>query len=329
MAKINQSGKKTAGFTLIELLVVIAIIAILAALLLPALAGAKQQSQGVKCLSNLHQLTVGVLAYDTDSRGYLPANEEGNFVNIDTETPPPAVKPWVNGNLNYSGGVAGTDGIGSDTNLAYLVSSLYTSTGPYIGGPGVFKCPADPSGAFGASGPPRVRSISMNQAIGCCLDGSPGGTQDLDGQTGGWLSGSGTEGGPGTWNIYLKESDMSRPSPANLWLFTDEHCDSINDGAFAVQMDPISDLSANWIDHPSPFHGGACGFTFADGHSVIHKWRDPEWKSVLRYTPLFQTGWGQTEVTTKPRTVDLRWIAEHTSAHVNANQNYDFSYVPD
>jgi prepilin-type processing-associated H-X9-DG protein len=173
----------------------------------------------------------------------------------------------------------------------------------------------------------------MNQAIGCCLDGTAGvaNNPDGDGQTGGWLSGNGSQGGPGLWNIYLKDSDVSRPSPANLWLFLDEHCDSINDGAFAVQMDTISDLSANWIDHPSSLHGGACGFSFTDGHAVIHKWRDPNWKTVLRYPPLFQNtnGYPQTKVTTPASTIDLRWLGGHTSAYSDPTENYNFSMVPD
>jgi len=332
-SQIGRGVEKSLGFTLIELLVVIAIIAILAALLLPTLVLAKQRAQAVKCMSNMRQHTLGWAMYNADNRGYFPADEEGDFTAIDTATPPPPVLPWVNGWLNYAGGTVGSDGMESDTNVNYLVNGKYTSTGPYIKNPGVFKCPADPSCDKGASGTSRVRSISMNQAIGCCLDGTAGvaGNKDGDGQTGGWLSGNGNEGGPGPWNVYIKDSDLTRPSPANLWLFLDEHPDSINDGAFAVQMDPISNTYANWIDHPSCLHAGACAFTFTDGHAVIHKWVDPQWKTVLRYVPLFQNGWGQTAISDPSgfRTTDMRWIAEHTSAYSNPRQNYNFTMVPD
>jgi prepilin-type processing-associated H-X9-DG protein len=297
------------------------------------LALAKQKAQAVKCMSNLRQVTLAWVMYDTDNRSYFPANEEGDFTTINYWNPQPPVLPWVNGWLNYTGGIVGSDGIESDTNINYLVGGQYSSIGAYIKSPGVFKCPADPSCETGSGGTPRVRSISMNQAVGPCLDGTIGSLSNPDGYglTGGWLSGSGSQGGPGPWKVYIKDSDLTRPSPANLWLFLDEHCDSINDGAFAVQMDPITDTSANWIDHPSSLHGGGCGFTFADGHAVIHKWRDSQWKTVLRYTPMFTNGWGQTAISdsSKQRTVDMRWIAEHTSAYSNPNMNYGFTIVPD
>jgi prepilin-type N-terminal cleavage/methylation domain-containing protein/prepilin-type processing-associated H-X9-DG protein len=328
-SKTVASIKKAGAFTLIELLVVIAIIAILAALLLPALALAKQKAQAISCMSNMRQVTLAILMYSQDFRGGFPANEEGDQTTLDTASV--IVKPWVNGWLNYTGGSVGIDGIESDTNNNYLISGTFTSTGNYIKSPKAFKCPADPSAEHGSTGAPRVRSVSMNQAIGCTMDGTAGiaNNPDGDGQIGGWLSGAGSQGGPGTWNVYLKDSSMTRPSPARLWLLIDEHCDSINDGAFAVQMDPITDNYANWIDHASSLHNGACGFSFCDGHAVIHPWHDPQWKTVLRYPPLFQTGWGQTAVTSSSRTVDMRWIAEHTSAHVNPAQNYGFTMVPD
>jgi prepilin-type N-terminal cleavage/methylation domain-containing protein len=305
--------RRRAGFTLIELLVVIAIIAILAAMLLPALALAKIQAQATTCMSNLRQVSIGWAMYNVDSRGSFPANEEGDMTGADTWNT--SCKPWVNGWENYDGGTAG-----SDTNIEYLISGTYTSTGTYIKNPKVFHCPADASCQYGNHGLPRVRSISMNQAIGCALDGSATGIGD-------WLGGGDTT--PGNWKVYLKDSDVTRPSPASLWLIIDEHPDSINDGAFAVEMEDISDASAPWVDYASSLHNGACGFTFCDCHAVIHKWHDPNWKSVLRYPPLFQPYPGPTTVSGPGHTIDLRWIGEHTSAYKDPAQGYGFTMVPD
>jgi prepilin-type processing-associated H-X9-DG protein len=81
-----------------------------------------------------------------------------------------------------------------------------------------------------------------------------------------------------TFRIYLKESDVSHPSPSKLWLLTDENADSINDGAFAFAMPTgtASSPSCYWIDVPSKRHNNACGFTFVDGHAEIHKWLMPQ-----------------------------------------------------
>ena len=305
------------GFTLIELLVVIAIIAILASMLLPALSRAKQQATNSTCISTMKQITLAWISYNQDNRGHFPANEEGDYTTSDVGSVP--VKPWVNGNEDYNGGTAG-----SDTNVQYLISGVYTSMGPYVGGFGPYKCPADPSCANGRTGQPRVRSISMNQAIGCTMNGDAGDGTYTD--IGNWLDGN----GPGPYSIYMSESDMSRPSPANLWLIVDEHPDSINDGAFAVEMNTITDNSADWIDHPSSLHDGACGFSFADGHAIVHKWQDPQWKSVLRYLPEFQNNFPVPDgVTGFGRTSDLRWIGGHTSSMKNPSQNLGFTMVPD
>jgi prepilin-type N-terminal cleavage/methylation domain-containing protein/prepilin-type processing-associated H-X9-DG protein len=313
--KTGGKNKRARGFTLIELLVVIAIIAILAGMLLPALALAKLKAQATTCLSNLRQVSIGVISYVQDMRGYYPANEEGNEVTEDISTIP--CKPWVNGWLDYAGGQSG-----SDTNTDYLISGLYTSVGSYIKGFGVFHCPADPSCDFGEAIHPRVRSISMNQAIGCALDCSAGNTTYPIGT---WLPS--VPAGP--WLTYQKDANMTRPAPANLWLILDEHPDSINDGAFGFTM-PTSDYSADWVDHPSALHGGACGFTFCDGHAVIHKWHDPNWKTDLRYPPQFTTGgtW-PTPPAGLSGTQDLRWVGEHTSANENESVGYQFTMVPD
>lgn len=313
LLKPHGSPHLASGFTLIGLVVVTAGMAMLALLLLPTLSRSRQQSTNNICLNNLKQLTLAWNAYNQDNRGRFPADEEGDVTM--QFFAPEEVKPWVNGWLNYSGG---TDW--SDTNVQFLINGQYTSMGPYVGSPGPFKCPADPSCAWGRTGQPRVRSVSMNNAIGTAIDGTIGGI-------GLWLNGGN---GPGPYLIYSRESDISRPSPANLWLFIDEHPDSINDGTFAIEMSTISDNSAYWADHPTCLHNGACGVGFCDGHAVMHKWTESNWKSTLDYIPAYTGRFGgPNPVTGLGNTADLRWLGGHTSAKKDPTQALGFTMVPD
>jgi prepilin-type N-terminal cleavage/methylation domain-containing protein len=147
-ALVSRSARhRNHGFTLIELLVVIAIIAILAAMLLPALSSAKRKAQGIACLNNTKQLTLGWIMFQGDN----------------TENLMP-IGSWVDT----------TDGLDfknrtSNTNTAALVgpTSLMSE---YIKSFGTYKCPGDVAAADNG---PRVRSYSMMQ----CLTGggsSPG-----------------------------------------------------------------------------------------------------------------------------------------------------------
>jgi prepilin-type N-terminal cleavage/methylation domain-containing protein/prepilin-type processing-associated H-X9-DG protein len=277
----HADSRSRGGFTLIELLVVIAIIAILAAMLLPALSKAKRRAQNVQCMNNTKQITLGWLMYNGDNDGRFVVNHAGTSSSDVTPS-------WVTGWLDYSGNAA-------DTNVDFLVNGIL---GPYLKSVAVYKCPADNSASFGATGSPRVRSYSMNAALG------PDGTSQADPhiKPASWLPGPPT----GNYKNYIKENELNTLGPSDMWVLLDEDVDSINDGSFAVQM-PASAAATTWIDLPAKAHGNSCGFSFADGHSEIHKWLAPENIANVDYQPKPKTGIFEL------RDPDILWMAKHTS----------------
>ena len=244
-ANTFSNRTRSRGFTLIELLVVIAIIAILAALLLPALEKSKQQAQGVQCLSNNKQMTTAWKMYTGDNGGWLVNNVAGDLNDADVPT-------WVSDWMNFAVDWA------DNTNAARLLDSQYSMLAPYTVSAGIYKCPADPSMAIEGGVPyPRIRSMSMNEAVGRFAD----------------LYWTSNQQQSLTWTAFQKESDYGRMSTAMLYVFADEHPDSINDGCLAQSIPPTMD-ETEWIDVPASYHNGACGYGFADGHAEVHKWLD-------------------------------------------------------
>ncbi len=271
----RKSRSAGAGFTLIELLVVIAIIAILAAMLLPALAKAKIRAQGISCLSNMKQLQFGSIMYAGDNQNFIPGNQ-GKTVNgggIIGEMP--NEPNWVAGTVNDA--VGGTNafalGVAGDLDLV-TGNALLGSIGNYAKAVGVFHCPAD-TYIEPANNLPHIRSCSMNCYMGTNPRFYKFGTQ-ID----------------NTYKAYFKYSDIVGVlGPSDAFMFLDENPKSINDGYFNLFPNSID-------DRPAVNHGNSTSFTFADGHAQLHKWVD---------TYLHPTG-GSTSST------DHQWLVTHATA---------------
>ena len=125
-----------------------------------------------------------------------------------------------------------------------------------------------------------------------------------------WAGGNqGSDGGWGpTWKVYQKMGQMLNPGPANTLTLLEEREDSINDGFFVISMQGYPNLGSTvMVDYPASYHGGACGFAFADGHSEIHKWQDP------RTTPALKRGQELPLNQALPNNRDVFWMQDHST----------------
>jgi prepilin-type N-terminal cleavage/methylation domain-containing protein/prepilin-type processing-associated H-X9-DG protein len=245
MTSTHRSNHK--AFTLIELLVVIAIIAILGAMLLPALSKAKSKGATTTCLNNLKQLNVCWQMYISDNNDLLPPNNAVKPI----YPPPPLQPPAASWCL-------------ADPNVPAIEEGLLFR---YNRSLGIYRCPADRStmtspdapglGDPGGQtpGPFRARSYTMSMSVNGFPEYDP------------WVE----------TNIpmFKKFTQVRAPNPDKCMVFVDEHEYTLVDSLFGLPTD-FYDGATNWWSMVADRHGQGGNLSFADGHVEHWRWDAPK-----------------------------------------------------
>jgi prepilin-type N-terminal cleavage/methylation domain-containing protein len=234
-----------AGFNLVELLVVITVIAVMAALLLPAISKAKQQATAAACLNNQKQLAAALHMYTQD-------NSDRIVQMADYKTGQmfyPAGGFWA-------GPQPGPNWNNASDAFAAAVAGLQTSNALYFycNNVGVYHCPADP----------RLLNIPTSKGPNGWAYDSYSRTENMGGEPYDNYFGAGA--------TYTKMSAVTQPG-GTFSMMEAGDWRGYNVGTWAV--DWIRPNSFAWQDAPAMWHINVCTIGFADGHGELHKWLDP------------------------------------------------------
>ncbi|HEY5914811.1 MAG TPA: prepilin-type N-terminal cleavage/methylation domain-containing protein [Verrucomicrobiae bacterium] len=267
------------GFTLIELVVVLAVLVLLGIVFSPTLARTSPNTKSVQCLNNHRQLCNAWRMYAADSGDAIVyASNDG------TGTSNPLNQyAWVQDHQDFNPSNPG------NWDPSYLKRSPLW---PYCGeNTAIWKCPADQSFLLVSGVPkPRIRSFSMNLYLG-----------GFAGTDGGWPFAR-------PFRIFLKAAELSALAPSSAFVFLDFRPDFVNWGNFLTDMTgylPTAPSLYQLTDLPAYSHNGACGFSFADAHGEMKRWRDGR-----TMPPLYSNVPSPYRCPNNP---DVAWLQDHAT----------------
>jgi len=291
MKSSESSRSRTLNaFTRTELVAVLAGMSLLVALGFPAIGSTRTRSRQEVCGDNLNALIRATRLYAEDHRDEFPMVTHGGEAQAGAEIAfanRNAHRPWATGWLNWTTS-------SHNTNTAFLINPRYAVLADYTRDARLYKCPSDRlvnpvQRGLGWTG--RARSYSANLAVG------RGNKTQLDVMI-------------DAEKLFIRFSDVDRPSPSQLFVFIEENSDSMNDPALGNGQ-----RFRRWIDMPGAFHptvgtNHASNVAFADGHVETHAWQSTVLRERINYLysppsiPRDDPDWG--------------WLMDRTSFHPGA-----------